>query len=77
MQILLGYSVFFCCCSVQISPEKSELTNGKGEQDKDELSQTLESMIAIEDPYNGEMVVRSIRKGFIDAKESELDLWQI
>ncbi len=54
-----------------------ELTNGRGHLEKDDLCQSLESIIAVEDPYNGEMVVRNICKDFIAERESETDMWQI
>ncbi|BDA49156.1 Vacuolar protein sorting-associated protein 18 homolog [Coccomyxa sp. Obi] len=61
----------------RISLEGNDVPNGKNQQEEDELRQTLESIIAIEDPYNGEIVVRNIRKEFVNAEENELALWQI
>jgi len=60
-----------------MSQERMELTNGRGHLEKDDLCQSLESIIAVEDPYNGEMVVRNICKDFIAERESETDMWQI
>lgn len=62
---------------VQISSEGNAVPNGQIQQEEDELRQTLESIIAIEDPYNGEIVVRNICKEFVNEEENDLETWQI
>ena len=58
---------------LQMSPDGSE-----AQQERDQLMESLEAAIALEDPYNGEVVVRMISQGFIDPDESdEIASWQL
>ncbi len=51
---------------------------GEAQQDRDQLVKSLEAAIALEDPYNGEVVVRMISQGFVDPDESdEVASWQL
>ena len=59
---------------MQISPE----AGGDAQLQREKLVKDLEAAIALEDPYNGEVVVRMISQGFIDPEESqEIASWQI
>ena len=59
---------------MQVSPEAA----GDGGLQREKLLKTLEEAIALEDPYNGETVVRMINQGFISPEEShEIASWQI
>lgn len=58
-----------------MSAESALLSNGKGPPEAEKLLQNLESHIAVEDPYNGEAVVRNISKDFIDPNDAELESW--
>ena len=49
-----------------------------GGKERDDLVKSLDAAIAVEDPYNGEVVVRMISQGFIDAGEAaEIASWQL
>ncbi len=57
--------------------ERALLSNGKGPHEAETLLQSLESHIAIEDPYNGEAVVRNISRDFIDPADADIESWRI
>jgi hypothetical protein len=51
---------------------------GEAQLQRERLVASLEAAIALEDPYNGEVVVRMINKGFIAPEErEEIASWQI
>ena len=62
------------CYSVQLPPDAA----GDAQLQRERLITSLEAAIAVEDPYNGEVVVRMINQGFIAPGESEeIASWQI
>lgn len=60
-----------------MSPERSLLSNGKGPHEAEKLLQALESHMAIEDPYNGEAIVRNISREFVDPNDADVESWRI
>jgi hypothetical protein len=63
--------------TAQMSTERMLLSNSKGPAESERLLQALESHIAIEDPYNGEALLRTISRDFIDPSDVDVESWRI
>jgi hypothetical protein len=86
-QFFFSFPFFRCCFNshgVAIMQAQSGQENGQAitneppGSSKEEMKAQLHSELSIEDPYNGEMVVRGIEQPFYFTSETdEIDSWKI